>query len=101
MMSRSVMPAVTASSTTYWIAGLSRTGSISFGCAFVAGRNRVPRPAAGITALRTLVMSPLLIGRLAPAAGEAYPRPPGHSHPPGGPHVLVYTRRTDAHLRVR
>ena len=44
-------PAATASSTTYWIAGLSTTGSISFGIAFVAGRNRVPRPAAGMTAL--------------------------------------------------
>src|SRR4051794_39366668 len=46
-------PAVTASSTTYWIAGLSTTGSISFGVAFVAGRKRVPRPAAGTTALVT------------------------------------------------
>jgi hypothetical protein len=27
------------------------TGSISFGVAFVAGRNLVPRPAAGMTAL--------------------------------------------------
>ena len=26
-------------------------GSSPFGCAFVAGRNRVPRPAAGITAV--------------------------------------------------
>src|SRR5262252_9272258 len=34
--------------------GLSTSGSISFGCAFVAGRNRVPRPAAGKTALRTI-----------------------------------------------
>src|SRR5262245_52098909 len=33
--------------------GLSTSTSISFGCAFVAGRNRVPRPAAGKTALRT------------------------------------------------
>ena len=48
------MPARTASSTTYWMAGLSTTGSISFGCALVAGRNRVPRPAAGMTALVTL-----------------------------------------------
>jgi hypothetical protein len=47
-----------ASSTTYWIAGLSTTGSISFGVALVAGRKRVPSPAAGITALVT-----------APAAG--------------------------------
>src|SRR5215467_4845043 len=35
--------------------GLSTSGSISFGCAFVAGRNRVPRPAAGKIALRTAV----------------------------------------------
>src|SRR6185369_1378005 len=34
--------------------GLSTMGSISFGCALVAGRKRVPRPAAGKTALRTL-----------------------------------------------
>src|SRR5499433_508210 len=46
-------PEATASSTTYWINGLSTTGSISFGCALVAGRNRVPSPAAGRTALRT------------------------------------------------
>src|SRR5262249_11153022 len=32
--------------------GLSTSGSISLGCALVAGRNRVPRPAAGETALR-------------------------------------------------
>src|SRR5450631_333514 len=34
--------------------GLSTIGSISLGIAFVAGRNRVPSPAAGKTALRTL-----------------------------------------------
>src|SRR3970040_1404525 len=34
----SVMPAATASSTAYWISGLSTMGSISFGLAFVAGR---------------------------------------------------------------
>src|SRR5580693_1495602 len=33
--------------------GLSTSGSISLGCALVAGRNRVPSPAAGKTALRT------------------------------------------------
>jgi hypothetical protein len=33
------------------MAGLSTTGSISFGIALVAGRNRVPNPAAGMTAL--------------------------------------------------
>src|SRR5882757_11107417 len=46
----SVMPAAMASSTAYWISGLSTTGSISFGLALVAGRNRVPRPATGNTA---------------------------------------------------
>src|SRR5207302_1530066 len=35
--------------------GLSTIGSISLGCALVAGKNRVPRPAAGKTALRTLI----------------------------------------------
>src|SRR5215218_4763028 len=55
MMTCSI-PAATASSTTYWMAGLSTRGSISFGCALVAGRNRVPSPAAGMTALRTFTM---------------------------------------------
>src|SRR2546422_3787567 len=47
------MPDATHSSATYWMRGLSTTGSISLGCALVAGRKRVPRPAAGKTALRT------------------------------------------------
>src|SRR2546426_9493847 len=50
-------PEATASSTTYWIIGLSTRGSISLGCALVAGRNRVPSPAAGKTALRTFMGS--------------------------------------------
>ena len=67
MMMMSVRPARTASSTTYWIAGLSRSGSISLGWALVAGRNRVPSPAAGTTAFRTFV--------IASAAGAGvYPR---------------------------
>ena len=49
------MPAATASSTAYWMTGLSTSGSISLGCAFVAGRKRVPQPAAGKTALRTRI----------------------------------------------
>src|SRR5258707_11768449 len=44
-------PAASASSTAYWISGLSTTGSISFGLALVAGRKRVPRPATGNTAV--------------------------------------------------
>ena len=35
--------------------GLVDEGSISLGCALVAGRKRVPSPAAGKTALRTLI----------------------------------------------
>src|SRR5512146_1715285 len=58
---RRVAPAASASSTAYWMSGLSTTGSISLGEAFVAGRKRVPRPATGNTALVILVMrgSPL------------------------------------------
>src|SRR6185436_16073423 len=48
-------PEATASSTTYWMVGLSTRGSISLGWALVAGRKRVPRPAAGKTALRTFI----------------------------------------------
>ena len=50
----SSMPEATASSTVYWINGLSTSGNISFGEAFVAGRKRVPRPAAGIMAFLTV-----------------------------------------------
>ena len=50
-------PEATASSTPYWMVGLSTRGSISFGCALVAGRKRVPRPAAGKTALRTVAFT--------------------------------------------
>src|SRR5690606_22525589 len=45
-------PAESASSAAYWISGLSTIGNISFGLALVAGRNRVPRPATGNTAVR-------------------------------------------------
>ena len=55
MITMSSIPAATASSTTHWIDGRSTTVSISFGMALVAGRKRVPSPAAGITAVRTLV----------------------------------------------
>src|SRR5580704_7554666 len=48
-----VMPEWMASSTPYWMMGLSTSGNISLGWALVAGRKRVPRPAAGKTALRT------------------------------------------------
>src|SRR5260370_12529526 len=41
----------------------STMGSISLGTAFEAGRKRVPRPAAGITALRTRVTDEQLLFR--------------------------------------
>src|SRR5206468_6029095 len=47
------IPLAMASSTPYWIVGLSTSGSISFGCALVTGKKRVPRPAAGKIAFRT------------------------------------------------
>src|SRR5258708_28334134 len=80
MTRMSVMPALTASSTTYWIAGLSTRGSISLGWAFVAGRKRVPKPAAGITALRTVEVGSvtdeaaygLMRGSPAPADVDAF-----------------------------
>src|SRR5467141_3029638 len=72
-------PDATASSTPYWMIGLSTSGSISFGCAFVAGRNRVPHPAAGKTALRT---------RIEPHGGDAQnggrTRARGYHWPPAG-----------------
>src|SRR5690349_3852019 len=53
MMISCSMPAATASSTAYWMTGLSTSGSISLGCALVAGRKRVPQPAAVMTAFLT------------------------------------------------
>src|SRR6185369_477909 len=49
----SVRPESNASSMTYWIAGVSTIGSISFGIVLVAGRSRVPKPATGMTAFFT------------------------------------------------
>src|ERR1044072_2166281 len=46
----SVMPAAAASSTAYWMSGLSTTGIISLGLALVTGRKRLPKPATGNTA---------------------------------------------------
>src|SRR6266850_6629050 len=48
------IPLAIASSTPYWMVGLSTSGSISLGWALVTGRKRVPRPAAGKMALRTI-----------------------------------------------
>src|SRR5919106_3837345 len=50
----SVIPAAAASSTAYWMSGLSTIGSISLGLALVTGRKRLPRPATGKTAFLSL-----------------------------------------------
>src|ERR1700738_4320186 len=73
MNTRRRAPAARASSTAYWISGLSTTGSISFGLALVAGRKRVPRPATGNTAVRMDDLKLALIGILSPS-----PRPRPH-----------------------
>src|SRR4029453_8880005 len=49
------IPAPNASSMMSWIAGVSPIGISSLGTALVAGRNRVPAPAAGMTALLTCI----------------------------------------------
>ena len=76
------MPARTASSTTYWMAGLSTTGSISLGWALVAGRKRVPSPAAGMTALVTDPCDIASSGRRPSGAGHGGRRTrPAHGSP--------------------
>src|SRR5882672_2934257 len=54
------MPAAAASSTGYWMTGLSTIGSISFGLALVTGRKRLPRPATGKTAFLSFILISLL-----------------------------------------
>ncbi len=51
-MTRRFAPESAASPATNSMPGVSTTGSNSFGTVFVAGRNRVPIPAAGTTAVR-------------------------------------------------
>src|SRR4029077_14744617 len=68
-------PEAIASSTPYWMMGLSTSGSISLGWALVAGRKRVPRPAAGNTALRTFMVMGAFVGcpSLVLVVGQALP----------------------------
>src|SRR3954465_1170584 len=66
-----VMPEATASSTAYWISGLSTIGSISLGLALVAGRKRGPSPPTGNTALVIRVtLRPHSFARFHSAVGE-------------------------------
>src|SRR5205809_3660861 len=63
------MPASTASSITYWMRGLSTSGNISLGWALVAGKKRVPKPAAGKTAfemLMRLLAPQIIVGPIEP-----------------------------------
>src|SRR5438270_9240327 len=94
------IPDATAPSTMYWITGLSTIGSISLGTAFEAGRNRVPRPAAGITALRTRVTDEQLLFRsisVPRQVARADSRRPTPAHQQAGvrvdaPHALLWWR---------
>src|SRR3954470_23936666 len=74
--STSVTPTSVASVTTNSSAGVVTIGARSFGTDFVSGRNRVPRAAAGISALDTRAG---LIARAYPGQNQR-----GSSH--GEPH---------------
>src|SRR6185295_3083528 len=83
-----VRPAATASSVTYWMIGLSTRVSISLGWALVAGRKRVPSPAAVDTSLRIFIMAAVMLppgpgatGRRAILGGHA--GPPARGGEPG------------------
>src|SRR6185312_11682554 len=83
----------------------STTGSISFGTALVAGRNRVPRPATGKTALRTGLLITLSFGsgqagRRARRAKHAdnKRRPPSF---PSGRSEAVFATAAGAHASWR
>src|ERR1700716_394818 len=91
------MPEAIASSTPYWMVGLSTRGSISLGCALVTGRNRVPRPAAGKIAFRTVCV--VINDNLSVGDIRRYPnwaRGPVGACCRGRPHHLA--RRRQRHL---
>src|SRR5262245_40211788 len=79
-------PASSASSTAYWINGLSTIGSISFGEAFVAGRKRVPRPSTRNTTVRIRAIDPdperMGYGPMIPNKEKAEGAGKPYSHPP-------------------
>ena len=57
------IPEAIASSTAYWMIGRSTSGRTSLAMALVAGRNRVPNPAAGRTAFLTRTVMWVLLLR--------------------------------------
>src|SRR4029077_10010984 len=95
MNTRRRAPAASASSTAYWISGLSTTGSISLGLALVAGRKRVPRPATGNTAVRITGLEACVI-----AYSPRLPRPSGRPHRMLGTLGPLEDRRSQAVPRV-
>src|SRR5207249_4311034 len=102
----SCSPEATASSTTYWMVGLSTSGSISLGWALVTGRKRVPRPAAGKMARRTagLVIPDNVPGDRVPgpstrsgrAHGTDHRQPAAHA-PRGRGRALLHSLDDHAH----
>src|SRR5574340_262755 len=77
------MPADTASSTAYWISGLSTTGIISLGLALVAGRKREPSPATGNTAFFTCTFMVLFRSVCAQQSAQLVLDDRGHAEFPG------------------
>src|ERR1700689_5186915 len=96
------IPECIASSTAYWIKGLSTSGSISLGMALVAGRKRVPRPAAGNTALRTLG---IMLGQLYAQARRYAEAPSAYAGPserdPAEPKTKPDNALSDQSLTIR
>ena len=82
------IPAPSASSMMIWSAGVSPIGNSSFGTALVAGRKRVPMPAAGMTALRTCMAATISFSPDAHLRLQV----PGHRRDHRGPAVV---RRRD------
>ena len=72
MTSRSA-PASAASAATSSMPGVSTTGNSSLGTVFVAGRNRVPKPAAGTTAVRGIGTSGRVIVHTLTSSGRVEP----------------------------
>jgi hypothetical protein len=82
-MMTSRTPAATASATMYWMVGVSTIGSSSLATALVAGKKRVPRPAAGMTALRMGWFGMARQNLAAPVPRREGRSPQGSSRPAG------------------
>src|SRR6056297_781252 len=92
------IPAPSASSITSWMAGWSPTGNNSFGTAFVAGRNRVPSPAAGKTALRTCMRATIAFHLRCPPTSTSSSTP---ARPSRSSRRSTTTRSPSTHIPSR